>query len=95
MEHLPESAALCLDLYHVGHAGLSMEETIEKYRGKICMVHFKDFRKDGEEECLVPVGRGYGLVRRSARLHGDKGALWIRGAGTVGPGSFRLPEGKF
>ena len=58
MEHLPESAALCLDLYHVGHAGLSMEETIEKYRGKIFMVHFKDFRKDGEEECLVPVGQG-------------------------------------
>ena len=57
MENLPE-AELCLDLYHVNHAGMSMEETIRKYRGKICMVHFKDYRKDEGREVLVPAGQG-------------------------------------
>lgn len=58
MERLPDSAALCLDLYHVNHAGMSMEDTIRKYRGKVCMVHFKDYRRVDGQEVLVPAGAG-------------------------------------
>lgn len=57
-EQMPESFMLCLDLYHVNHAGLSMAETVRKYRGKICMVHFKDYIRDEKGERLVPAGQG-------------------------------------
>lgn len=50
---------LCLDLYHVHKAGLSMADWIEQYAGRICMVHFKDYRRmpDGTQ-ALVPAGQG-------------------------------------
>lgn len=94
MDHLPEEAALCLDLYHVNHAGLSMEKVIRKYRGKICMVHFKDYRKAGDQEILVPAG-GYRLEGGAQSLQGDRNPLWICGAGALGERSVPLPEGSF
>lgn len=50
---------LCLDLYHVNKAGLSMPTMIRKYLGRVCMVHFKEGKKlpDGTE-VLVPAGQG-------------------------------------
>lgn len=45
---------LCLDLYHIWKSGLSMPGLLRQYSGKVCMVHFKDFR--GDE--LVPAGQG-------------------------------------
>lgn len=50
---------LCLDLYHVDKAGLSMPDWIRKYPGRVCMVHFKEGKKmpDGTE-ILVPAGQG-------------------------------------
>ena len=58
MEELPE-LFLCLDLYHLNRSGHVMTETIRKYAGRICMVHFKEGKKnaDGTEQ-LVPVGQG-------------------------------------
>lgn len=50
---------LCLDLYHVHRAGLGLRDTLRRWRGRVCMVHFKDFKKlpDGSE-VLVPAGQG-------------------------------------
>ena len=50
---------LCWDLYHVHKAGLSIVDTLHKYPHRVCMVHFKDFRRlpDGTE-LLVPAGQG-------------------------------------
>ena len=50
---------LCWDLFHVHKAGLSIPDTLKKYPHRVCMVHFKDFRRlpDGTE-LLVPAGQG-------------------------------------
>ena len=45
---------ICLDLYHLNRNCGDMPGFIRKYRGRICMVHFKD-GKDGK---LVPAGQG-------------------------------------
>ena len=45
---------LCLDLYHLYKAGFAIPAWIERYRGRIVMVHFKD-EKNGRQ---VPAGRG-------------------------------------
>lgn len=58
VRQMPEDFMLCLDLYHVNHAGLSMAETIRRFAGKICMVHFKDYRKTKKGEMLAPAGQG-------------------------------------
>ena len=50
--------SLCLDLYHVHWAGLSLADTIRRYTGRVCMVHFKDFRQTPKGPALVPVGQG-------------------------------------
>lgn len=58
MEVMPE-LALCADLYHLGRCGYDMPAWISAHAGRICMVHFKDARRqaDGEEQ-LVPAGQG-------------------------------------
>lgn len=58
VEHMPDGFMLCLDFYHVTRAGLSMKKAVQKYRGKICMVHFKDYRKGEKGDILVPAGQG-------------------------------------
>lgn len=58
MEKLPW-LELCLDLYHVNRAGLSMTGWLRRWAGRVRMVHFKDFKRlpDGTE-VLVPAGQG-------------------------------------
>jgi len=53
LERMP-ALALCPDLYHLNKRGLSMTAWIERYAGRIPMIHFKD-EKDG---ALVPAGQG-------------------------------------
>lgn len=50
---------ICFDLYHLNKSGLDMCRWIQKYAGRVCMVHFKEGRRlpDGTEQ-LVPVGQG-------------------------------------
>lgn len=62
MQFLPESVTLCLDLYHVERAGLSLAETLHHYGSRVTEVHFKDYQilPDGNE-ILVPAG--YGSIR--------------------------------
>jgi len=59
LQYLPEDVTLCLDLYHVEHAGLSISDTIQHYGKRVTEVHFKDYvyTNDGEEQ-LVPAGQG-------------------------------------
>lgn len=58
MERLPW-LELCFDLYHLNRAGLCMPEWIRKYAGRVCMVHFKEGRKNPDgTETLVPAGQG-------------------------------------
>ena len=53
LEHMPE-LMLCLDLYHLNRNCRDMPAFIRKHGSRICMVHFKDSRKDH----LVPAGQG-------------------------------------
>lgn len=56
---LPAEVTLCLDLYHVARAGLSLSDTIEKFAGRISMVHFKDYEITSQGvERLMPAGQG-------------------------------------
>ncbi len=50
---------ICLDLYHCNKAGRSMAEMLERYAGRVTMVHFKEGKvlPDGSE-VLVPAGQG-------------------------------------
>lgn len=59
LSYLPNDITLCLDLYHVEHAGLSIVETLRKYSNRVSEVHFKDYKTlaDGSE-VLVPAGQG-------------------------------------
>lgn len=58
MELLPQME-LCLDLYHLNKVGISMAEMIRKYAGRVCMVHFKEGKKQPDgKEILVPTGQG-------------------------------------
>jgi len=50
--------SLCLDLYHVHGSGLNLEAVIRKFAGRVCMVHFKDYRTENGESHLVPPGQG-------------------------------------
>ena len=57
LEKMPE-LMICADLYHLNKSGKNMISWLEQYRGRVCMVHFKDSRTaDGVEE-LVPAGQG-------------------------------------
>ena len=58
LEHMPE-LEICADLYHLHKSGKNMAQWLERYRGRVPMVHFKDYRllPDGQEE-LVPAGQG-------------------------------------
>lgn len=53
LEAMPE-LEICLDLYHLNRNCGDMPGFIRKYRGRVCMVHFKD----GKEGKLVPAGQG-------------------------------------
>ena len=53
LEMIP-ALQLCLDLYHLDRAGLSMTEWIGAHAGRIEMVHFKDARAG----VLTPAGSG-------------------------------------
>ena len=52
MERIPE-LSLCLDLYHVFHAGLPLGDTIRTYAGRVPMVHFKDYELRPEPDMGV------------------------------------------
>lgn len=58
MDALP-SLRLTLCIYHVVRAGLDPVALLERYRGRVDIVHFKDYAAgpDGEA-CLVPTGQG-------------------------------------
>ena len=57
LEAMPE-LMICADLYHLNKSGKDMCAWLRRYRGRVCMVHFKDSRTvDGVEE-LVPAGQG-------------------------------------
>lgn len=58
LEHMPE-LSICFDLYHLHKTGRNMIQYLQKYAGRVIMVHFKDYRMrdDGTEE-LVPAGQG-------------------------------------
>lgn len=58
LDHMPE-LEICFDLYHLHKSGKNMIKWLKKYAGRVCMVHFKDYRilPDGSEE-LVPAGQG-------------------------------------
>lgn len=58
MEALPQMD-MCLDLFHCRRMGVSMTEMLHRWRGRVCMVHFKDYtlQADGAEK-LVPAGSG-------------------------------------
>lgn len=50
---------LCPDLYHLHKAVLDIPAFLRRWRGRVCMVHFKDFRRLPEgSEVLVPAGSG-------------------------------------
>lgn len=50
---------VCFDLYHLNKAGYSMPDMIRRYAGRVCMVHFKEGRKNPDgTETLVPAGQG-------------------------------------
>ena len=53
LEHMQE-LEICLDLYHLNKNCTDMPGFIREYRGRICMVHFKD----GVGDTLVPAGQG-------------------------------------
>lgn len=59
LKHLPDTVTLCLDLYHVEHAGLSIADTLRRYKTRVTEVHFKDYKLLAEgNEMLVPAGCG-------------------------------------
>lgn len=59
MEEAAEPFSICLDLYHVQKAGLSMGEWVRKLEGRMDMVHFKDYvRREDGTVVLAPVGQG-------------------------------------
>lgn len=50
---------LCYDLYHLNRAGLDIPAALRRYPGRVCMVHFKDARRQPDgSELLVPAGQG-------------------------------------
>lgn len=58
LEQLPEME-ICFDLYHLNKASYDMAEMIRRYAGRVCMVHFKEGRKNPDgTETLVPAGQG-------------------------------------
>ena len=50
--------ALCLDLYHAYRAGLAPEAALRRWAGRVCMVHFKDYRPGPAGDMLTPAGSG-------------------------------------
>ena len=78
MENTPHSLQLGLDLYHVVKAGEDPVEWLHRYRGRIELVHFKDYRlTSGGEEQLVPVGQGLIDWAPSIRACKETGVKWI------------------
>ena len=57
LEAMPE-LMICADLYHLNKSGKDMRAWLRKYRGRVCMVHFKDSRTVNGVEELVPAGQG-------------------------------------
>lgn len=53
LEHYPE-LDICFDLYHLNRCCDDMPSYLRRYKGRICMVHFKDAVGD----TLVPAGQG-------------------------------------
>lgn len=49
---------LCLDFYHIYKSGFSMPEMLYQYKGKVCIVHFKDFIATPQGDVLMPFGKG-------------------------------------
>lgn len=50
---------ICFDLYHLNKAGYNMPQTLRRYAGRVCMVHFKEGRRNPDgTETLVPAGQG-------------------------------------
>ncbi len=57
LEQLPE-LEICADLYHLNKVGINIQQWLETYSGRVCMVHFKDYALDQGKEKLVPAGQG-------------------------------------
>ncbi|NHN35451.1 sugar phosphate isomerase/epimerase family protein [Paenibacillus agricola] len=60
MDGMPDDAQLTIDFYSVVKAGLNPIKLLERYSGRVDMVHFKDsvILPDGREN-LMPVGQGH------------------------------------
>ena len=59
LEQLPETIQLTLCIHHAEFAGYSSIELMEQYRGRVDMIHLKDYVLDTEgKRVLVPVGQG-------------------------------------
>lgn len=58
LDHMPE-LEICADLYHLHKSGKNIAHWLERYRGRVPMVHFKDYRlRSDRQEELVPAGQG-------------------------------------
>lgn len=57
LDAMPEMH-VCADLYHLNKVGKDICEWLRQYRGRVCMVHFKDKLGTGTQEQLVPAGQG-------------------------------------
>lgn len=59
MDSLPEDIQLTLDIYHTIKTGHNPVELMERYKGRVDMVHFKDsvLLPDGRD-ILMPIGQG-------------------------------------
>lgn len=58
LAEMPE-LMICFDLYHLHKTGRNMTEYLRRYRGRVVMVHFKDYRMNPDgTEALTPAGQG-------------------------------------
>lgn len=59
LDSLPDDIQLTLDIYHAVKSGIDPVVLLERYKGRIDMVHFKDsaLAPDGDEN-LTPIGQG-------------------------------------
>lgn len=57
LDNMPE-LAICVDFYNIRKAGHEPISYLERYAGRVCMVHFKDSAVVDGVDQLVPAGQG-------------------------------------
>ncbi|MEN3284511.1 MAG: hypothetical protein V7607_5651 [Solirubrobacteraceae bacterium] len=76
LERLPESVFLEIDLGWTWWAGADPVEVLERFRGRVPLVHVKDFR-DRETHSFAPVGDGAIDYARVAPAAVAAGVEWL------------------